>query len=96
MDSEYFFKKLNEKMKYLLDEEDVFCDIDIDDEEELGDASWTSLFNTAVYLTVHDYNELKDKKDKVKINPEPGGRGGFSDFLIVSNDEKDKLIEIEH
>ena len=93
MNINYFYEKLKEKVDYLL-EKDVYFDKRYSD--GLGDATWTAIINTAIYLIVDEYNKDKTDKDRILIQPESGGRGGFSDFLLVSDNGKIEELEIEH
>lgn len=91
-DIESFFQKFNEKMNLLVD--DIIF-IGLIDKDELEDATWTMLFNTAMYLTIDEFN--KNNEVKLSIAPEEAtGRGGYSDVSVFSNDGKIKYFEIEH
>lgn len=88
---EDFLQKFNEKMNLLTDGT-IF--VGLEDENALEPSTWTMLFNTAIFLTIDEFNK---NGVKLSIAPEePTGRGGYSDVSIFSSDGKFKYFEIEH
>lgn len=85
LDIKTFYDEFREKM-ISLNKEGIITELD--EPENIRDSTVTFMFNIAIYQIA------KERGYKLKV--EKGGRGGFTDITILSGENNEKIIEIEH
>ena len=85
MDIKAFYDKFREKM-ISLNKGGIITEFD--EPENIRDSTVTFMFNAAIYQIA--------KENGYKLKAEKGGRGGFTDITILSRENNEQIIEIEH